>query len=192
VPGSGFGTGLASLVAALNIDFDWLREHTRYLQRAMEWDKGGRPANRLLSGNDILDAKAWVTRREKSAPEPTTLQLDFIRASEEEAEARLSEKRKQLEAIAAAQAERETALNKAQEALNQAADAQRRREEALKQAAVEQRKRARNRNIAIALSVLATILIPGSMLVYRQAQEAQRQNKRTKKFAKTQSKSLRR
>src|SRR5262249_32976522 len=31
VSDSGFGTGLASLVAALNTDFDWLREHTRYL-----------------------------------------------------------------------------------------------------------------------------------------------------------------
>ena len=57
VPGSGFGTGLANLVAALNTDFDWLREHTRYLQRAIEWDKGGRPANRLLSGNDIARGK---------------------------------------------------------------------------------------------------------------------------------------
>src|SRR6516162_7119215 len=35
-PGSGFGTGLAKLVAALNTDLDWLREHTRYLQRATE------------------------------------------------------------------------------------------------------------------------------------------------------------
>jgi TPR repeat protein len=121
VPGSGFGTGLVSLVAALNTDFDWLREHTRYLQRAMEWDKGGRPANRLLSGNDILEAKAWVARRPKGAPEPTALQLDFIRASEDEAETRLSEQRKQLEAMAAAQAERETALHDREEALKQRA-----------------------------------------------------------------------
>jgi TPR repeat protein len=127
VSGSGFGNGLAKLVAALNTDFDWLREHTRYLQRAIEWDRGGRPANRLLSGNDILEARAWAARRPKSAPEPTALQLDFIRASEEEAEARLSEQRKQLEAVAAAQAARETALNDRQEALKQAADAQRRR-----------------------------------------------------------------
>jgi uncharacterized protein len=127
VPGSGFGTGLAKLVTALNTDFDWLREHTRYLQRAIEWDTGGRPANRLLSGNDILAAKAWAAARPKSAPEPTALQLDFIRASEEDAEARLSERRKQLEAMAAAQAEREKALHEAEEALKQAADAQRRR-----------------------------------------------------------------
>ena len=58
VKDSGFGTGLNSLVAALNTDFDWLREHTRYLQRASEWDRGGRPANRLLSGDDIAEARA--------------------------------------------------------------------------------------------------------------------------------------
>jgi hypothetical protein len=85
LPGSGFGTGLASLIAALNTDFDWLREHTRYLQRAIEWDRGGRPANRLLSGDDIADAKAWVAVGRRVRPSPTALQLDFIRASEEEA-----------------------------------------------------------------------------------------------------------
>jgi TPR repeat protein len=142
---SGFGAGLASLVAALNTDFDWLREHTRYLQRAMEWDTGGRPANRLLSGNDILEAKAWAARRPKTAPEPTPLQLDFIRASEEEADARLSERRKELEAGAAAQAARETALHDREEAFKRAADAQ--------------RKRANTRNIAlVVVSALAVLL----------------------------------
>jgi formylglycine-generating enzyme required for sulfatase activity len=126
-PGAGFGTGLAKLVAALNTDFEWLREHTRYLQRAIDWDRGGRPANRLLSGDDIAEAKVWEVRRPKSAPEPTSLHLDFIRASEEEAEARSSAQRKQLEAMAAAQADRETALHKAEKALKQAADAQRKR-----------------------------------------------------------------
>jgi TPR repeat protein len=139
-PGSGFGTGLAKLVAALNTDFDWLREHTRYLQRATEWDRGGRPANRLLAGDDIAEAKAWAARRPKTAPEPTALHLDFIRASEEEAEVRSSAQRKQLEAMAAAQAERETALHEAEEA---------------------QRKRstmARIRNIAlVAVSILALL-----------------------------------
>jgi TPR repeat protein len=143
-PDLGFGTGLAKLVAALNTDFDWLREHTRYLQRATEWDRGGRPANRLLSGDDIAEAKGWAARRPKSAPEPTALHLDFIRASEEEAEARSSEQRKQLEAMAAAQAERETALHKAEEALKQATDAQRRR--------------ARIRNIAfVVVSIFAVL-----------------------------------
>ena len=86
VSDSGFGTGLASLIAALNTDFDWLREHTRYLQRAIEWDRSGRPANRLVSGDGIAEAKSWAARRPKGAPEPTPLHLDFIRASEGEVE----------------------------------------------------------------------------------------------------------
>ena len=160
VPGSGFGNGLAKLVTALNTDFDWLREHTRYLQRAMEWDTGGRPANRLLSGNDILEAKAWVARRPKSAPEPTPLHLDFIRASEEEAEARLSEQRKQLEAMAAAQTEREKALHAAEEA---------------------QRKRAtmaRVRNIAlVAVSIFAVLAMLLGWFAERQRIAAEQQRK---------------
>jgi TPR repeat protein len=136
-PGSGFGTGLAKLVAALNTDFEWLREHTRYLQRATEWDRGGRPANRLLSGDDIAEARAWATHRPKNAPEPTALHLDFIRASEAEAEARSSAQRKQLEAMTAAQADRATALKKAEDAL---------------------RKRARIRNIAFVVVSLFALL----------------------------------
>jgi TIR domain/Sel1 repeat len=139
VSDSGFGTGLAKLVAALNTDFDWLREHTRYLQRAIEWDGGGRPANRLLSGDDIAEAKAWMRRRPKSAPEPTALQLDFIDASEKETAARLRAQRKQLEEMAAAQAEREKALKKAE---------------------VAQRKRARV-SIALAVTSILAILLAG-------------------------------
>src|SRR5262249_35035695 len=67
-------------------------------------------------GDDIAEAKGWAARRPKNAPEPTALHLDFIRASEEEAEARSSAQRKQLEAMAAAQAERESALHEAEEA----------------------------------------------------------------------------
>ena len=80
--GSGVGLGLALLVKALNTDLDWLREHTRYLQRATEWDTGGRSASRLLSGPDIASAKAWVGAPcPKDAPEVTPLQLDFIKRS---------------------------------------------------------------------------------------------------------------
>jgi uncharacterized protein len=159
VPSSGFGNGLARLVIALNTDFDWLREHTRYLQRAMEWEGGGRPTDRLLSGNDILEAKAWAARWPKGAPEPTALHLEFIRASEEEAETRLSEQRKQLEEVAAAQAARETALHDREEALKQAADAQ--------------RKRARIRNIAlVAVSILAVVAVLFSWLAEQQREQA--------------------
>jgi hypothetical protein len=109
-PGSGFGTGLLALVTALNTDLNWLREHTRYLQRATEWDAGGRPANRLLSGADIAAAQAWAARRPKAAPEPTALHLDFIRASEAEENRQQSAEAQRLRQLADAQAEREAAF----------------------------------------------------------------------------------
>src|SRR5215831_8008806 len=59
--------------------------------------------------------------------------------------ARLSAQRKQLEAMAAAQNERETALRQAEEALKRVADAQ--------------RKRARIRNIAFVVSILAALAV---------------------------------
>ena len=81
VPGSGFGNGMQRLATALNSDVDWLREHTRLLARASEWAAAGRLENRMLSGNDIAEAKAWAARRPKGAPEPTALHMDYIRAS---------------------------------------------------------------------------------------------------------------
>ena len=116
VPRSGFGGGLKRLVDALNTDFEWLRERTRYLQRATEWNEARQPANRLLFGDDIAEAKAWAARRPKSAPELAPLELDFIRASEQEALAQSNVERKRLEAMAAAQEEREKALREAETA----------------------------------------------------------------------------
>src|SRR5262249_41065348 len=101
--------GLKALAHALNADLDWLREHTRRLARAMEWDKGGRASNRLLSGADVASAKAWAARRPKDAPAPTALHLDFIRTSEQVEAERHSAERRRLEEMAHAQAAREEA-----------------------------------------------------------------------------------
>ena len=116
-PGSGFGQGLKLLVQALNTDFDWLREHTRYLERATEWDQGGRPAIRLLTGADIAAAKAWAARRPRTAPEPTALQLDFFRASEDEDHARTNAELQRAKAMQDANADREAALREKEAAL---------------------------------------------------------------------------
>lgn len=128
--GTGFAPGLFDLAAALNTDLDWLREHTRYLQRATEWNDGGRPANRLLSGPDIAQARAWAARRPRDAPEPTALHLDFIHASEQEQASRANAERQRLEEMAAAQAERATALQAAETALKDKQLAQQREAEA--------------------------------------------------------------
>jgi hypothetical protein len=159
-PGSGFGTGLSRLVTALNTDLDWLREHTRLLQRATEWETGGRPANRLLSGSDISAAKAWAAQRPRGAPEPTALHLDFLRASEHAEAARASAERKHLDEMAAAQAERQAAIEG--------------REVAVKREAAAQKQRAKARRLIVWGSAgTAVVAVAGALLFAGQKAEAE-------------------
>jgi WD40 repeat protein len=118
-PGSGFGKGLANLAEALNTDLEWVREHTRLGLRAAEWQAGGRLENRLLSGSDIVDAKRWLARRPTTAPSPTELHHEFVRASEDAQTAREGAERQRLEDMAAAQAAREKALADTEVAQNE-------------------------------------------------------------------------
>jgi WD40 repeat protein len=122
-PGSDWGTGIERLASALRTNLGWLREHTRYLQRAEEWDAGRRAANRLLSGPDIDLAKAWASSRPANAPEPTELQRDFIKASEAEEIRQQSAETQRLKEIDEAQAERAKALAEREEAQKRAATA---------------------------------------------------------------------
>src|SRR5262249_34788716 len=91
----------------------------RLLQRATEWHAGGRPANRLLSGADILEAKGWAARRPRNAPEPTELHLDFVKASEaweaeqlREESQRLSEREQLVAAAELAQRQRDAEVQR--------------------------------------------------------------------------------
>jgi hypothetical protein len=127
-PGSGFGHALAQLVNALNTDSAWIREHTRFLQRAVEWDGGGRSDNRLLSGPDLARATAWLARRPKYAPEPTALHFEFIQASEAHEKTRVSAERQRVTEVASLQAAREAALKQAEKALNEAEELKRKLE----------------------------------------------------------------
>lgn len=97
--GKSFMAGLAALRRALRADLHWIREHTRLLTRAQEWDAAGRTENRLLSGPDIEAAKQWLDRRPPDAPPPLELHRDYIAASEQAEAARLGEDRRQAEEL---------------------------------------------------------------------------------------------
>lgn len=97
--GRSFMAGLTALRRALNTDISWLREHTRLLDRAREWAAAGRLENRMLSGSDIANAKAWLQRRPKDAPEPTELHRDYIQASDQAEVTRLSAERQRAEML---------------------------------------------------------------------------------------------
>lgn len=141
-----FMAGLKALVRALKSDLGWLREHTRLLARASEWAEAGRPANRLLTGEAVGEAKAWAARRPKDAPALNALHLEFIAASEQAETARQGE-------AAQALAERERLVRQAEQAAKE-------REAALKEQRAALRRSARLQRVAVvlALAVIASLI----------------------------------
>lgn len=93
-----FATGIEELCHALDRDVAWLREQTRLLVAATDWDQSGKREEEMLRGAEISEAEAWSARRPASAPEVPELVLSFLAASrlaqgEREARERLALKR---------------------------------------------------------------------------------------------------
>lgn len=69
-----------NLCSSIAVDIEWLRRHTRYGERALEWDRAGRASRLLLRGSDIRVAEAWRDAR-PSAAEITELQSIYLTES---------------------------------------------------------------------------------------------------------------
>ena len=72
---------LRQLVTALLTDIDWVRQHTRLMERADLWHSKQRPKSELLAGRGLEEAEQWLTRQPKSAEPPTRLHREFIKTS---------------------------------------------------------------------------------------------------------------
>jgi TIR domain len=81
VSGSGFGSGLARLLEALNTDLDWIRDHTRLGALSDRWQTRKRDVALLLRGDELEDAERWLARKPPKAPEPTELLRGFLSES---------------------------------------------------------------------------------------------------------------
>lgn len=73
---------LEMLVTALRTDLGWLREHTRLMELAMEWDRASRRDDWLLRGARLEEAKRWGASQPRNAPAATELHREFLAASE--------------------------------------------------------------------------------------------------------------
>ncbi|MCC0011973.1 MAG: toll/interleukin-1 receptor domain-containing protein [Rhodobiaceae bacterium] len=76
-----FDASIGNLIAALNTDIGWIREHTRLGNLARRWDGGGRASISVLRGSDLTAAESWISSQPKNAPQPTPLHHAFIQAS---------------------------------------------------------------------------------------------------------------
>ena len=72
---SDFGRSLDELIQALDADLGHVRDHTRLLVRAIEWDNANRDRSRLLRGADLEAAEAWLTKADSGGSEPSPTEL---------------------------------------------------------------------------------------------------------------------
>jgi hypothetical protein len=73
------------LYAALLTDIEWIREHTRLLERAIIWQQKASGRYELLSGRALEEAERWLARKPASADVPTALHLEYVKASRDAA-----------------------------------------------------------------------------------------------------------
>lgn len=82
-----FGAALERLRLALHVaEALWVREHTRSVARAAEWDGVGRPEGKLLPPGDLAAAEAWARLRPMTAPELPPVLNDYLHESREKHE----------------------------------------------------------------------------------------------------------
>ncbi len=66
-----FSAAFEQLLIALNLGkFVWLREHTKWVERAVTWNQAEppRPSGRLLGGDEIIAAETWARLKPSDAP----------------------------------------------------------------------------------------------------------------------------
>ncbi|MEQ9001772.1 MAG: TIR domain-containing protein [Coleofasciculus sp. B1-GNL1-01] len=79
-----FNVNFRQLVRTLDTDREHLRSHTKWSQRAIEWEEKGKSADLLLRGSEFAIAENWLMEAEqqKKQPAATSLQKAFIEASQ--------------------------------------------------------------------------------------------------------------
>ncbi len=74
-----FDSSYQGLIESINTDLEWVKEHTRLLVRATEWEDQNKNNSFLLRGDDLREAEQLVAQAKD--PAPTTLQKQYILAS---------------------------------------------------------------------------------------------------------------
>jgi len=83
--GEKFAEAMDDLVTAITVDQAWVKGHTRFENRALDWEKKERDRGALLRGADLSEAEAWLSGSAGKDPQPTALQTEFILKSREDA-----------------------------------------------------------------------------------------------------------
>ena len=73
-----FETNFELLIDALDTDLEYVREHTRLLTLAIEWDKNGRRNSATLRGQELIVAEDWFSQSSSKNPPPADLHQEYL------------------------------------------------------------------------------------------------------------------
>lgn len=85
-----FDTVFKDLLTALDTDQLYVKSHTRYLVRALEWQQFKRNPSFLLEGDQLQSAKEWLDSSANKHPEPNPVHHEYISAGKVAETARIA------------------------------------------------------------------------------------------------------
>ncbi len=96
--GGDFYANFSELVRTLDTDRDHLRSHTKWLQRALEWQEKNKSADLLLRGSELSVAEDWLreSQQENKQPPVTVLQEEYITKSQAAREAGIKQEKQRV------------------------------------------------------------------------------------------------
>ena len=81
------------LAVGLKTNIDWIREQTRLIGTASQWDRTGRPDGALLRGDSLSGAETLLMRRPADAPPPALVLTEYMSAAKLSFEREQSERK---------------------------------------------------------------------------------------------------
>jgi hypothetical protein len=96
--GGDFYANFSELVRTLDTDREHVRSHTKWSQRAIEWEKASQNPDLLLRGSEFSIAENWLqeAKQHKKQPAATDLQKQYIKASQEAIAAAIQREKRQV------------------------------------------------------------------------------------------------
>ncbi|MDJ0554868.1 MAG: TIR domain-containing protein [Microcoleaceae cyanobacterium MO_207.B10] len=93
-----FYSNFSELIRTLDIDREYVSNHTKWSERSREWEKKQKNDDLLLRGSEFALAEEWLKSAfaEKKQPTPTKLQQEYITKSEAAIVANIKKEKRQV------------------------------------------------------------------------------------------------
>src|SRR6266498_261099 len=77
-----FDETIPKLIQSINTDLGWVRQHTRLLEQASDWEEKNRNSSFLLTGTELEEAEHWMAQASGHANRQVLpIQAEYIRES---------------------------------------------------------------------------------------------------------------